>query len=449
MSPEQATGERVGHLSDLYALSITLYELLVGHPPFSSETPWKTLDLQLRAPPPPLRQVRHDVPVELEQVILRALEKSPADRFQSAREMHEALARAAGVNSTVIVTPGSGHATTRLGVTAPAGPDRRRLIPWLVIAGLAAAVVLVLAFELGGNRGGTVGSASPTSVPRAATAPPADATVVAAGPVVVATGVPTSLPNPTLAPSTATAVPPTPTPSPGQRLDAARALLDQQRYPEAIAAMNAIRDSDPSTPGLDDALYQAHMGYGGKLLAQDDVEGSYAEYGAALKLRPNDQAALNGQQQVILLKHWHEMQACWGKDDDCTLTALEQIYAVNPDYRQTREKLYAQLIAKADRLLAAGDRAGAYTVLMHALDVNPNGAEAADRLVSYTPTPVPAPEYVAPAQQSSGGTTSSGAGTGGASGGGYRGSSAGSSSGGGASSGGGGGAPPPARPLRP
>jgi hypothetical protein len=69
---------------------------------------------------------------------------------------------------------------------------------------------------------------------------------------------------------------------------------------------------------------------------------------------------------------------------------------LDPSYRDARQKLYALLISKADRLLAAGERDTAFQVLLQALNVGPDGAEAQKRLAMYTPTPTPRPPPVAP-----------------------------------------------------
>ena len=92
MSPEQANGAAASPRSDLYAVAITLFELLAGQPPFNADTPWNILNLQMTATPPPITQFRADVPIEVQQTLVKGLEKDPGRRFQSADEMIEALA---------------------------------------------------------------------------------------------------------------------------------------------------------------------------------------------------------------------------------------------------------------------------------------------------------------------------------------------------------------------
>jgi protein kinase-like protein len=91
MSPEQASSGDVDGRSDIYALGCVLYELLAGQPPFMGPTTQAILARHLADPVPPLRTVRKTVSVGLEQVVLKALEKVPADRFATAAEFAHAL----------------------------------------------------------------------------------------------------------------------------------------------------------------------------------------------------------------------------------------------------------------------------------------------------------------------------------------------------------------------
>lgn len=90
-SPEQARGEQVSFESDIYSLGIVLYEMLTGKVPFTGENPVSVALKHMQERPPSLRVARRDIPLELELVVLQALEKNPANRFQSMEEMAEAL----------------------------------------------------------------------------------------------------------------------------------------------------------------------------------------------------------------------------------------------------------------------------------------------------------------------------------------------------------------------
>ncbi len=91
MSPEQAVGKNVDGRSDVYGLGCVLYEMLAGEPPFGGRTTQAILARHAADQVPPLRTVRPTVSVELEATVLRALEKVPAKRFQSASALGQAL----------------------------------------------------------------------------------------------------------------------------------------------------------------------------------------------------------------------------------------------------------------------------------------------------------------------------------------------------------------------
>src|SRR5262245_33477084 len=95
MPPEQARGDlsKLGPAADVYALGATFYELLTGRPPYLGETPGGTLARVLHDDVVPPRKLRPALSLELEAVCLKCLEKNPAHRYASARELAEDLGR--------------------------------------------------------------------------------------------------------------------------------------------------------------------------------------------------------------------------------------------------------------------------------------------------------------------------------------------------------------------
>ena len=91
MSPEQAAGEEVDSRSDLYALGIVAYEMLVGTPPFQGPNR-VVVSKHIAERPAPIDRLRPDVPRPLAAAIMRALEKQPADRWQTGDAFRQALA---------------------------------------------------------------------------------------------------------------------------------------------------------------------------------------------------------------------------------------------------------------------------------------------------------------------------------------------------------------------
>ena len=101
MSPEQAGGEAdVDGRSDIYSLGCVLYEMLIGSPPFHGSSASNIIAHHMASPVPSLRDVRPTVSRALEDVIMRALAKTPADRYATAAEFAEALANVSALPQT-------------------------------------------------------------------------------------------------------------------------------------------------------------------------------------------------------------------------------------------------------------------------------------------------------------------------------------------------------------
>ncbi len=146
MSPEQAAGQRaLDGRSDIYSLGCVLYEMLAGEPPFTGPTPQAVIAKRFTEPVPHLGAVR-DVPPALEQVLARALARTPADRFGSAAEFGTALAKfsgeSAGVTS-VTAEPRLPSVTRTVPLQARRLPTSLRFAVGAALLGLAT-VLLVL-----------------------------------------------------------------------------------------------------------------------------------------------------------------------------------------------------------------------------------------------------------------------------------------------------------------
>jgi serine/threonine protein kinase/class 3 adenylate cyclase len=196
LSPEQSLGQPASPQSDLYSLGVVVYEMLTGEVPYDAETPvgvaMKHIGGNLRAP----KEVREDVPDEMNALTVRLMARDPRDRYQSADQLLEDLERVGrgeppalaasqqnvspqdGMPVSPYADPGGGSPPPQSPPREPEGmppgpppparpgegasgegqPRRRRKVPWMlaggllgVVALLAAAILLVGQFVSGGE----------------------------------------------------------------------------------------------------------------------------------------------------------------------------------------------------------------------------------------------------------------------------------------------------------
>ena len=93
-SPEQAQGDDVTFASDIYSVGVVMYEMMTGYVPFDGETPVAVALQHISAIPKPMTELKPDIPPAMEKIVMKALEKKPENRYQSALDMAQDLHRA-------------------------------------------------------------------------------------------------------------------------------------------------------------------------------------------------------------------------------------------------------------------------------------------------------------------------------------------------------------------
>jgi eukaryotic-like serine/threonine-protein kinase len=172
LSPEQARGERVDARSDLYSTGCLLYELLTGRPPFTGDSPVAIAYQHVKEEPIPPSQIDPEVPAWADAIVLKAMQKDPADRYQSAGEMRNDIQRAlSGAPLAAPMPAAYGAGTRRMGAAGtqvagrttaippyqygPPGygpdgmgpdgePKRHRVWPWVALATVVVVLIAVI-----------------------------------------------------------------------------------------------------------------------------------------------------------------------------------------------------------------------------------------------------------------------------------------------------------------
>lgn len=146
-SPEQAKGAMTYAQSDLYSLGVVLYELVTGQVPFQGDSPISVALKHVQEIPRPPYLLNDQVPLELAAIIGRALEKDPAARYQTAREMQADLQAFLGdfLAGRVSYAAGGEFPTQRISLPRPHQKPRRRFPAWaMALVGLVAVVLMAV-----------------------------------------------------------------------------------------------------------------------------------------------------------------------------------------------------------------------------------------------------------------------------------------------------------------
>jgi serine/threonine-protein kinase len=278
MAPEQAAGKPADPRSDIYAAGSILYEMLTSVPPYDGENVMEVLHKKANQAPRPIRELRPDLPPEVESLVTRTMARSPADRPQTMEEVAREIA-------AILPTLGDAHAVkpapmprrvTEL-VRKPLDPVGLAAlgIPRPVVAA-GAGILLLLAVVVVVRGGATTRSAPPLALKPLVAPPvtPVPPPVVAVAPAPVAPTTPAQVEAaPAEQPRTDTGVkrPPvggkakvaglSPVAS-RQLLDEGQNLVKLQRYDEARSIFNKLLDARPGTArggaliGLADIAFQ-------------------------------------------------------------------------------------------------------------------------------------------------------------------------------------------------
>jgi serine/threonine protein kinase len=143
MAPEQVKGKRADYRTDIYNLGALLYEMLTGQLPFQDENPWAALNARVTGDPIAPRKINPELSAQAEEIVLRALQREPADRYASAAAMKAELDTAEHVRVT-----GLADRLQAPGAWKPSLSQRPWALAAALLGPLAVALVVLLVLLL-------------------------------------------------------------------------------------------------------------------------------------------------------------------------------------------------------------------------------------------------------------------------------------------------------------
>lgn len=144
MAPEQIKGSRGDVRTDIYALGIMIYEFLAGHPPFRGDNALSIMNQHVTANPPPLHRFNKHVPPALEEVIMKAIRRDPAQRWPTMEGFAHALEHPEAVDSEALKAEREIQEAKATRPTVEATPTNPYGLPLWQVALLVIAIMLVI-----------------------------------------------------------------------------------------------------------------------------------------------------------------------------------------------------------------------------------------------------------------------------------------------------------------
>ena len=184
-------------------------------------------------------------------------------------------------------------------------------------------------------------------------------------------------------------------------------------WEQAIGLIEQMLAIDPLYDDLIEKLYTAYVNYGHQLLEEGDTGGAATQFNLALGIKPDGEEAQAGLQQAVATpiptssaeeQLAQRLDEAWAAEDwEKAISLIEQIQAINPDYDDMTEKLYAAHVSYGHKLAAEGKLEEAKEAFISALAIKPDGEEAmaglqelAGEVVAPSPSPIPisTPQYI-------------------------------------------------------